>query len=215
MLEILRKKNPGMKFNSVLDDEFKTFGAILENIDASEFIKAGKEIDMSEKVSYAPSVKEFECLNEANAIENELFGTLPAQIGCCWGHNTLMNATEWHTSDEINIALTPLVLLLGHVWDVVCDKIDSSKFTAFYVPKGVAIRCFATTLHYCPCQVSDEGFMCVVALPQGTNTALETEVIEKKLTAKNKWQICHYENAAAIERNVKPGITGINHNIKY
>ncbi|HCB96365.1 MAG TPA: DUF4867 domain-containing protein [Ruminococcus sp.] len=215
MLEILKNKNPNIKFYSVGDDEFKTYGRILDNIDTSGFIKAGQELDMSEGVSYRPSMKEFECLGEANTIRNELFGTLPTEIGCCWGHNTFLNATEWHTSSEVNIAVTPIVLLLGHVWDVIDDKIDSSKFTAFHVPQGVAIECFSTTLHYCPCQVSDDGFICIVALPEGTNTAIETEIKENKITAKNKWQLCHYENKAAVARGIKPGITGVNHQIKY
>ncbi|MBQ5909896.1 MAG: DUF4867 family protein, partial [Bacteroidaceae bacterium] len=100
--------------------------------------------------------------------QNEFFGSLPAQLGYCWGHNNLMNATEWHTCSEINIAVTPLVLILGHVWDVKEDKIDSSMFQAFYLPKGTAVEVYATTLHFCPCEVSEEGFGCVVALSQGT-----------------------------------------------
>lgn len=74
---------------------------------------------------------------------------------------------------------------------------------------------FSTTLHYCPCQVSDDGFMCIVALPEGTNTAIETEIKEKKITAKNKWLLCHYENKSAVARGVAPGIMGVNHQIEY
>lgn len=55
MLEILKNKNPNIKFG---DDEFKTYGRILDNIDTSGFIKAGQELDMSEGVSYRPSMKE-------------------------------------------------------------------------------------------------------------------------------------------------------------
>lgn len=58
MLEILKNKNPNIKFYSVGDDEFKTYGRILDNIDTSGFIKAGQELDMSEGVSYRPSMKE-------------------------------------------------------------------------------------------------------------------------------------------------------------
>lgn len=215
MLEILKKKNPGVRFFSVMDEEFKTYGRILDNIDTSEFIKACKKLSVSESMCYRPSMDEFECLSESDTIKDEFFGTLPTQFGCCWGHNSFLNSTEWHMSGEINIAVTPLVLLLGHVWDVIGDNIDSSKFTAFYVPQGTAIECFATTLHYCPCQVSDDGFICIVALPEGTNTPLEVKPSDQKIIAKNKWQLCHYENKAAIATGIKAGITGENYKIIY
>lgn len=215
MLDILKEKNPDIKFYSVFDNEFKTYGKVLESLDTTEFLNAGKQLEIPENVCYRPSMEEFECLVGTSIIENEFFGTLPMEIGCCWGHNSFLNATEWHTSSEINIAITPFVLLLGHVWDIVDNKIDSSEFTAFYVPEGAAVVCYATTLHYCPCQVSDNGFICVVALPNGTNTALETEVNDKNITAKNKWQICHCENKATIARGVNAGISGINYQIRY
>ena len=126
-----------------------------------------------------------------------------------------MNATEWHTSNEINIAITDLVLILGHRWDIHNDKIDSSLFKAFYVPKGTVVEVFSTSLHYCPCQVNDAGFKCVVVLPKDTNTAVETEVLDKRITAKNKWLIAHVENEAKIKQGAVAGITGINYEIKY
>lgn len=214
MLELLRNNNPDIQFYSVLDSEFKSYGRVL-NMDTSDFVEAGKKLEMPEKVNYRPSIPELEALAGAATVRNEIFGTLPTETGCCWGHSSFLNATEWHTSSEINIAVTPLVLLLAHVWDIENDTIDSSRFTAFYVPEGVAIECYATTLHYCPCQVSDNGFICVVVLPEGTNTALETKTAEKKITAKNKWQLCHYENKAAIDRGVMPGISGVNYKINY
>ncbi len=215
MLKILKEKNPDIKFYSVLDDAFRTYGRVITNLDTADFVSAGKQLEIPENVCYRPSMEEFESLDGAGVIENEIFGTLSTEIGCCWGHSSFLNATEWHTSCEINIAVTPFVLLLGHIWDIVDNTIDASKFTAFYVPTGVALECYATTLHYCPCQVSDDGFICVVALPVGTNTALETTLSDKNITAKNKWQLCHFENEAAIARGVKPGISGVNYQIKY
>ncbi len=216
MLENLKKKNPDIKIYSVFDEEFRSFGRVITELDADELVRAGEKLEMPESgVKYMAGMDEFESLDGAESIKNEIFGTLPTEIGCCWGHSSFLNATEWHTSSEINIAVTPLVLILGHRWDIVDGKIDSSKFTAFYLPKGTVIDCFATTLHYCPCQVSDEGFICIVALPKGTNTALETELKDKRISAKNKWIICHTDNSAAIARGIKPGISGINYEIKY
>ena len=216
MLEILKKKNSGIKVYSVFDEEFKSFGRVIENIDTMEIIKEGEKILMPETgVKYVPSEAEFEKLSVAEEIQKELFGTLPAEMGYCWGYNSYLNAAEWHTSSEINIAITPMVLIMGHRWEIENDKIDSARFTAFYLPKGAVIECFATTLHYCPCQVSDKGLKCAVGLPEDTNTALENVPEDKLISAKNKWIICHEENQSAISRGIMPGITGVNFEIKY
>ena len=63
--------------------------------------------------------------------------------------------------------------------------------------------------------MSDGGFRCIVALPAGTNTALETEADDKKLVAKNKWLIAHIENEGKRKSGAVMGITGENYRIKY
>lgn len=214
MLDLLKSKNPDIAFFSVFENEFKTFGRTIK-IDTAEIVKIGEMLKTPESIAYYPSVEEFEALNIASELENEFFGTLPAQIGLCCGHSTGMNATEWHTSSEINIAITDLTLILGHRWDIEDGKIDSSNFKAFFVPKGTALEVYATSLHYCPCQVSDGGFKCVVALPKDTNTELETVLNDQMITARNKWLLAHTENKAKINQGAVPGITGINYEIKY
>lgn len=214
MLSKLKEHNKDIPFFSVYDSEFKTFGRILK-LDTDEIIKVAEQFEMPEAVNYMPSTKEFESLVIAKEICNEIFGTLPTEVGYCYGHSRMLNATEWHTSSEINIAVTDMVLILGHLWDIEDEKIDSSLFKAFFVPKGTAIEVYATSLHYCPCQVSDNGFRCVVALPRDTNTALETRMKDKKITAENKWLIAHVDNQAKIKQGAVAGITGINYEIKY
>ena len=216
MLEILKKKNPELEVYSVFDEEFKSFGRVIENINTDEIVKTAEQIEYPETgVRYLPSEESFEKLTIAEQICTELFGTLPTQTGYCWGHNSYLNATEWHTSSEINIAVTPIVLILGHVWDINDGKTDSSKFTVFYVPQGVMIEVYATSTHYCPCQVQDDGFGCVVVLPKGTNTQLEVCPEDKLITAKNKWVIAHNDNEAMAARGVVRGISGENIKIEY
>lgn len=216
MLENLRKKNPDIKIYAVLDEEFKAFGRVILNIDTDEIIKTAERIEYPETgVRYLPSEESFEKLQIAEQIRTEVFGTLPMEIGYCWGHNSLLNATEWHSSSEVNIAVTPIVLLLGDRRDIEGGMVDSSKFKAFYLPKGTAVEIYATTLHYTPCQMSGDGFRCIVALPDGTNTALETTVNDQFMTAKNKWLIAHMDNTAKIKQGAFAGITGKNHEIKY
>ncbi len=216
MLEVLKQKNPGIEVYSVFDEAFESYGQVIEGIDVSEIIRVAEGIALPEHGSaYVPTEPRFEKLAVADTIRDELFGTLPTQIGYCWGYNTDMDATEWHTATEINIAVTDVVLILGHRWEVKNDTIDSSAFKAFYAPKGTVLECFATTLHYCPCQAQDEGFGWVVALPKDTNTTLEKAVADKRITAKNKWLYAHNDNQALIDKGAVPGITGVNHSIKY
>ena len=215
MLENLKKLNPEIEFYDVSDKEFAPFGRVI-NLDTDKIIETANKIENPESgSSYLPTLEDFEKLDIAETIKNEYYGSMPTQIGYCWGHNTMMNATEWHTSSEINIAVTPLVLILGHIWDFVDGKIDSGKFKAFYLPAGAAVEVYSTSLHFCPCEVEESGFGCVVGLPKGTNTDLEIQPQNKLLFRKNKWIIAHIENEALINRGVKPGITGTNFKIKY
>ncbi len=216
MLDNLKLKNPDIKLYSVNSEEFKTFGRVITGLDTSEIIKAAEKISRpAEGSAYTPSEESFEKLSIAKEIENKFFGTLPAQIGYCHGHNSLLNAAEWHMSNEINIAVTPLVLILGHIWDIKSGKIDSSSFKAFYLPKGTAAEVYATTLHFCPCEVEESGFGCVVGLPLGTNTPLDENSENQLLFRKNKWLIAHEENTSLINRGAVAGITGTNFEIKY
>lgn len=216
MFNILKGKNPDLKLYSVNDSEFKTFGRVIKNLDTSEIIAAAEKIERPETGSvYSPSEESFEKLQIAAQIKKEYFGTLPTQIGYCHGHNSLLNAAEWHTSSEINIAVTPLVLILGHIWDIENGKIDSSHFKAFYLPQDTVAEVYATTLHFCPCEVEKGGFGCVVGLPLDTNTPLDETPENPLLFRKNKWLIAHEENTPLINRGVISGITGKNFEIKY
>ena len=216
MLELLKQKNPQLAMHHVESAAFETYGRVIQSLDTDAILAAAGKIENPPSGSaYVASQPEFESLSIKEDIQNVFFGMLPAQIGYCWGHNNFMNATEWHTCSEINIAVTPLVLILGHVWDVKDGTIDSSKFQAFYLPKGTAVEVYATTLHFCPCEVSEDGFGCVVALSQGTNTDLEVPVEDPLLFRKNKWIIAHEKNQALLHRGVKPGITGCNYEVKY
>ena len=216
VLEALREKNPDLAFYSVYDAEFKSYGTVIEGLDTEEILNAAEKIEMPNEGSvYQASVGEFESLEIANAIKAELFGTLPTQIGYCYGRNSMLGATEWHKSSEVNIAVSDLVLLLGHLWEIEDGRISSSSFKAFFVPRGTAIEVYQTTLHFCPCEVSECGFGCVVALPLGTNTPLEERPADAKIFRKNKWIIAHEDNSVLIEKGVVPGIYGTNYKVYY
>ncbi len=212
----LKAKNPSLEFHSVNDKEFARYGCVIKH-DFSELIAAAKALDFPEEGSkYEPSVESFEALTETREyVKEELFGELPIQMGNCWGYSSYMNALEWHKNSEINVAATDLVLLLAKLDDLEDGKLDAKKVKAFFVAEGEAIEVYADTLHFCPCQVSDEGFNCVVVLPEGTNTDLENKPADPLLFKKNKWLITHEHNEAHKAKGIVPAIFGENYKINY
>lgn len=215
MLDRLKKLNPELEIYSVKDEEFKKYGKVIA-IDTGEIVSACEKLEFPEKDSqYKPSVKDLEELSCAEKFRELLFGGCSAQIGICYGYNRFMNALEFHKSSEINVAVTPLVLLLGLEYEMDGLEYSSDKIKAFYLEKGDAVEVYATSLHFCPCQVSDSGFSLVVVLPENTNTPLEKAGDDRLLFAKNKWLICHDKNEALIKRGVYPGVHGKNYEIKY
>ncbi len=185
-----------MKIQKVTDPAFRKYGQVLEGYDFTGLIKEMKHTPVPEDVIYVPSVEDLEALDIMKDLQNKGYGGLPVQIGYCNGHNKKLNAVEYHRNSEINVAVTDLVLLIGHQQDIEPDHTyDTSKIEAFLVPAGTGIEVYATTLHYAPCHVNEGGFQCVVVLPKGTNTDLtfQTEKTgeDSLMTAKNKWLIAH------------------------
>lgn len=185
-----------MKIQKVTDPALRKYGQVLEGYDFTGLIKEMKHTPVPEDVIYVPSVEELEALDIMKDLQNKGYGGLPVQIGYCNGHNKKLNAVEYHRNSEINVAVTDLVLLIGHQQDIEPDHTyDTSKIEAFLVPAGTGIEVYATTLHYAPCHVNEGGFQCVVVLPKGTNTDLtfQTEKMgeDSLMTAKNKWLIAH------------------------
>ncbi len=215
-IERIRELNPNLKIYSVTDKEFGVYGRIVDGMDITEIAAAAKKIPMPDLGSvYHASEESFECLRIAKQITDEIFGTLPSQLGFCYGYSDTLGATEWHFCSELNIALTPLVLILGTRSDIKDGRLNSADMKAFYLPAGTVVEVYATTLHFCPCQVQEDGFACVVGLTSGTNTDLEETVDDAFLFRKNKWIMAHEDNKALVARGVVPGIYGENYKINY
>ena len=186
-----------MQIYQVTDERFKKYGKVISNVDFTELVKALEEkTPLPEGVEYVPGCEALEALPVMQELSTKTYGEMPIQIGYCNGHNHMLNALEYHRDSEINVAVTDLVLLIGHQQDIEPDHTyDTSKIEAFLVPAGTGIEVYATTLHYAPCHVNEGGFQCVVVLPKGTNTDLtfQTEKTgeDSLMTAKNKWLIAH------------------------
>ena len=214
-LQELKEKNPQLPLFGIDSEEFAEYGCRITDINVDDMIKSGKEIAFpAEGSMYEPSVAAFEALPAAEEIKKQCFGELPIQVGYCYGHNSLLNALEWHFSSEINIAVTDMVLILAKRSQFQEKKIDSSCAKAFLLQAGDVVEIYATSLHFCPCEVDENGFGCVVALPVGTNIPLDEPAADPLLFKKNKWLIAHVDNDGLIGKGVVPGIYGVNLEVK-
>ena len=191
-----------MKIISVFDPAFRRYGKVLEGYDFAPLIdEMLKSTPCPDDVVYVPGDEKLEAVaSTTKVLFEEVYGGLPIQVGYCNGHNHTLNAVEYHRSSEINIACgNDLILLLGHQQDIDENwQYDTSKMEAFLLPAGTAVEVYATSLHYAPCSVGDNGFRCVVVLPKDTNTEIEADLPatweSRLMTAKNKWLIAHPES---------------------
>lgn len=193
-----------MEILSVNSPEFRKYGRVINNVDMTELVKAMKNTPVPEDVVYVPGDSTLEALPVYKVISDICYGEMPIQIGYCNGHNSKLNALEYHRDSEINVAATDAILMLGLLQDVEEDfTYDTSKVKAFLVPEGTAVEVYATTLHYAPCGVDGKGFQVSIILPKGTNyplstphaktTATTTDNEDCLITATNKWLIGHAE----------------------
>ena len=205
-----------MKLYSVKDSEFKPYGRVIEGCDFSELISVLKNSTPcpENNTVYVTSDEKLETLEVAKILKANIYGRMPIEIGYCNGHNTKLNALEYHRDSEVNIAADDVILLLAKKEEINDDySLDTSNVKAFLVPANTAVEVYATSLHYAPCHVKNEGFRVAVVLPKGTNEELSTknEILfpeDKLLTHVNKWLIAH-PNGGCPEGSFV-GLTGKN-----
>ncbi|MFP3126133.1 DUF4867 family protein [Ectobacillus funiculus] len=214
--ELLKALNSHVPFYHVEDSQFQPYGKIISGYDFKELqLYMEQTIVPQDGNVYVASVPEMEQTIIKEQIQFNFYGDMPIQIGYCNGPNSKLNGFEYHKGSEINVAITDLVLLLGKVQDIEHNYYEVNNVRAFFIPAGTAIELYATTLHFAPCKVNDEGFKAVVILPAGTNEPLEksnekrTEENEL-LFMKNKWLLVHPEREVLVNRGAHPGIRGIN-----
>lgn len=208
-----------MHIYKVTDQEFKEYGKIIKGYETES--KAITDALTAHTpcpengTAYVPEEPAIQNLDEAKALAPSLFGGIPVEFGWCNGHNTRLNALEYHRNSEFNLGTEDFILLLAKQSEI--DEhfmLDTSKVKAFLVPAGTLVEVFATTLHYAPCQAApDQGFRVLVALPEGTNdgvTKTEGKSPEDAyMTAKNKWLLPHPDSKPA-KGGAVVGLTGIN-----
>ncbi|SNU08946.1 protein of unknown function [Lachnospiraceae bacterium] len=203
-----------MTIYSVFDPEFNEFGKVLEGYDTAELIEAMNKVEMpAEGVAYEPWIDSLEACGIFKELGDNAFGGMPVELGMCWGYNKALNCLEYHRNSEINIGATDFVLLLAKQENIISGELDTSDVVAFKAPAGAVVEVYATSLHYAPCMVSDDGFRVAVVLPRNTNTDLdkapEKNLEDKMLWARNKWLIAH-PDAAEAGQGAYVGLIGEN-----
>ena len=211
-----------MEIKKITDPAFRKYGKILTGIDFTGLVEEMQKTPCPDNVIYEPSIAELEALPVRLDISAVAYGEMPVQIGYCNGHNSKLNALEYHRDSEINVAATDMILMLGLLTDVEKDHTyDTSKVKAFLVPAGTAVEVYATTLHYAPCGVDGKGFQVAVVLPKGTNYPLTSKHArvhnniadseDALLAATNKWLIGHEEGG--LDDTAFIGLKGANPDI--
>lgn len=203
-----------MKLYNVNDAEFKDYGVVLEGYDYSELFENLGKVDIPESgITYVASEKTLESCAEAKKMEIRGFGGYPVQLGYVSGNNKTMNCLEYHKSSEYNIAMNDIILVVGHEWEITDGKFDSSLCKAFFVPAGIGVELYSTTLHYAPFNLNEDGYRMICVLPRGTNAPkidFDIQNFEDKMCfGVNKWLIAHTD-APEVNDGAYVGITGKN-----
>ena len=203
-----------MTIKSITDPAFDVYGKIIEGYDFKPLLDMLVSITPKpdNRVIYTPGDEQLESLEVSNELRDNFYGGMPIQVGYCNGSNNKLTSFEYHRDSEVNVAADDAILILARQQDIVGGKIDASKAEAFLLPAGSAVECYATTLHYAPCNApGGDGFRVIVVLPKGTNTAKPDIKIkneeDKMLLACNKWLLT-FEGTREASFGAYVGITG-------
>ena len=204
-----------MEILKVTDKEFKAYGRVVEGYDVSGILTAlENDTPLPEGVDYVAEEPKLMSVPVTQELGTSLFGGMPFQFGYCNGHNTKLNCLEYHRDSEFNLGTEDFILLLAKLDDIEDGKLDTAKVKAFFVPKGVLVEVYASSLHYAPCSGhAGKGFKVLIALPKGTNVGnaktAGKNLDDRTLFATNKWLFAHKE-ASEIQDGAYEGLVGEN-----
>lgn len=211
-LQKINEQNKHLEIKPITDESFSRYGKLLD-VDAREMLGCldGRAVDKG----YCMSDPRLEKTSLFSELRNTYYGGMPIQAGICAGDNTRLNCLEYHRGAEINIAATDMILFLAFIGNMKDNSIDSRMTEAFYVPEGICILLFETSMHFAPLSFFKKGFTCIVLLPKGTNGELdgcfEPRTSEDRLLfKKNKWLIGHAESDQVRNKEAFCGIQGEN-----
>ena len=207
-----------MRVYKITDKVFRKYGQVLTGYDFNELLSSlSREKIPTKGITYVASVEALENHTVFMELRNRGFGGMPIQIGYVGGNNKILNCLEYHKSSEFNIALDDVILVLGLQTEIESGTFDTSACKAFFVPAGCGVELYATTLHYAPMNVNDNGYRVACVLPLGTNGVKPTcnafNDEDKMCAGTNKWLIAHPE-AHDAEASCYIGLQGKNITLK-
>ncbi len=209
--EKICKANPHIKIELISCENFRPYGEIVEGYNLSELISyMENKTVITPGCTYCPTVKEMEAMDAAKEIVKIYCGGMPAQFGYTNGTTEYLDALEYHKASEMVIAVTDLIVLVALRSEIVDKNLDSKCVKAFYVPAGTAFEMYATTLHYAPIRVYEEGYKSIVVLPLGTNYDIEKTDRDPMLWGTNKWLIAHPSVESLAKEGAACWISGDN-----
>ena len=222
MIEKLIQLNTHIKIKPINDPAFKRFARVLKSEDFTEFFDyLENQTTVPEKDNYyiAHDPLMEKAVMHLDGIFH-VFANMPVEFGYVNGNNSKLNALEYHKSSELNICLSPCVLMLARTEDITNNTLNTNHIAAFFIPKRTVIELHSLTLHFSPCKVQPAGFKCGVILPFGTNMDFvkpnSLDIEENQLLFKtNKWILVHPEHQKMISLGAHIGIIGPNIEIKY
>lgn len=188
-----------MKIYDITDARFGRYGTIVRGYDFSELLENMGRRRIPDEVEYVASDPALEALDIFKQFTCGFYGGMPVELGYCMGHNQKLNALEYHRGSEVNVSVTDYIVLVGCQQDIDEEfTYDTDRLEAFYIPAGLAVEFYATTLHYCACHVREEGYSHATFLPKGTNCPLDAGFVpateeDRLLAARNKWMLVHAE----------------------
>jgi hypothetical protein len=152
-----------------------------------------------------------ESLENFFKLKSRIFGGIDIQAGYSNGSNSKLNYMEFHKCSELMVAVTDVIIFLGRVQDVRDNQYETEKSEIFFIPEGVAVEIFSTTLHSLPCHMEPGGFKLIMIQLHGTGTVLEEEsFMDNLLHSKNRWIISHPEAGEIVSRESQLGLIGEN-----
>lgn len=214
--------NPHLHVQTLTSGAFASYGCTHE-IDEATFDALSQVLNQlpePQKLGdeqYIPSSAELEALPCAKLIQNNLYGTVPSQIGAYAGRAFKLNALEYHKCNEILFITAPAVLLLGHMQDLQNLTYDTSKLEAFFVPANTCVELYSSTMHFSPLAVTSKAVRQAVVQQRFTNTPFSAEFPKPECTVKgdemllerNKWVVAH-EEAKDLLKGAFIGLVGPN-----
>lgn len=216
-LNQLRKLNKHVKIKGITNKAFIKYGKIVTAYDFSGVISyiENKTPVPEEGMLCVNYVDNIEIIEEATKLKHNFFGEMDIQIGYINGANYNLNFMQYNKTNQILIAVTDIIIFVGKVQDIKEEQYDSSKAEIFFVPSGVAIELYSTTLLSPPCNMEEGGYRAVSIQLRGTGSSLKIENKDQKfLHSKNKWIIAHEEALDCIDYNMQAGIIGENIEIR-